>query len=231
MATVLIPTKAARGVQLGDGDLAWVFDATESEDYSVSYTVTDNPVENGRSVQDHVVKQSETVSFSGVITATPFNDEEAYTGRVADMVEKLEQLADAAVPFDVFGRIRTYESMVITGISVSHSFSMGLSVTVGVELKKVRIARFEETTIPAELLTSITIRQSTSLSEVLEGLNDPQIQRAREGLALALYEPVAKKRLEGILNSDDDYVRGGARSELNSKKETKSLLTEIDEGR
>lgn len=221
MAIVLIPTLTGKGVNIGGVFL----DVTDSEEYEKQYTVTDNPIEDGSNVTDHIQEQPDQVTIGGIISATPISDEDIYIGRTTDLLAQLETIAASGVPFDVFGRVKTYKSMLITGISASSSNDTGLSLRMSITLKRVRIARFREVDLPPQILATGSGNQgATDSDQIPRYLNVAELNQLLE---LELREKAARAQLEAAITAEDTDEQLGARAELSGQPETAALLDEI----
>lgn len=221
MAIVVLPANLGVGISIG----GVILDTTESEEYRKGYTVTENPVEGDEPVSDHVQPQPDEVTLSGIISATPISDDDIYVGRAEDILAQLKALAATREPFDFFGGVQSYTSMVIQSIGITQDNDTGLSTRYSLSLKQVRRARFREVDVPPSILAPKAGRQGTKPSDTLnEHLDVAQLNQL---LLLDLREKAAREQLEAAITSEDVDVQLGARAELSAQPETAALLDEV----
>lgn len=108
------------------------FDVVSNENPVDSATVTDNPVESGQDVSDHIKDNPSTIDITGV-----FVKEDA-----PQKLQALKQLMADKEPVLYQGR-NAYNNMVITSISRNHNASNILGFAFDISLKQVRIANLK----------------------------------------------------------------------------------------
>lgn len=125
------------GNQYGNIEL----DLTLDETHEWSAEVTNNPVEEGAPVSDHVIEQSDKLKFTGFVSDAPLTivsgsvDIENRTQPVFDL---LRELIKAREPVTVYTRYKVYTDMVITSINVPFTVGQGEAIHFGIEFIKIR---------------------------------------------------------------------------------------------
>jgi hypothetical protein len=171
-----IPTKA----QIGFLKL----DASLSENHVRSAEVTENEVEDGVVISDHVRLSPRTLNIEGFISSVPVsvlglgvstddilgtakdflqsNESSGFTGLVKNAVrtpkeayDYLDDLMEKRIPFSVVTALKRYENMIITNLSAPRSASNGDSLYFNIELKQIKIVKSSVVLIPAFKTTSI----------------------------------------------------------------------------
>lgn len=118
-------------VKLGDVE----FDVIESENPKDSATVTDNPVESGQDVSDHVKQNPSIINIKGQMT------EDA-----ANKLQTLKHYKKEGALLKYVGR-NVYSNMVIEEIDREHGVANRFGYQFSIKLKQVRIATAKEAQI------------------------------------------------------------------------------------
>jgi hypothetical protein len=82
--------------------LIYQLDATTNTQYTTSSSLTSNPIENGRSVVDHVIQNQDTVTISGILTrvkAKSSNSE--FVIAPESYIVNLQDIKDNATPVTI----------------------------------------------------------------------------------------------------------------------------------
>lgn len=128
------------------------FDAVVSERHELSADVTSHPVEKGSDITDHIRKKPDELSIDGIVTLTPTVFVAAARSMQEDPVTSaydiFTDIMDAGLPVDVSTKLRTYENMAITGLTVSRDASTGNVLDVSISLRKIRIISRETSDLP-----------------------------------------------------------------------------------
>lgn len=169
LATVFkIPTKA----QIGFLKL----DASLSETHTRTAKVTDNEVEDGSVISDHVRLNPKSLTINGQISDAPVSflglgvsgddvlgaandfadgDKGAFEGLVknsrrtpAEAWGYLNQIMENRTPFSVVTGLQRYENMILTSLSAPRSSKDGKSLMFNGELRQVVIVESSTTKIP-----------------------------------------------------------------------------------
>lgn len=130
---------------LGSTELGFVeLDCTLESQLELTAEPTENPVEFGADVADHVRQNPDEVTLTGIITNTPV---EFLAGlreppdRAESALANLRELKESGRPIDVVMRMSTLESMVIKRLSIPDNPGIGEAVQVTIALKHVRTVK------------------------------------------------------------------------------------------
>lgn len=133
-----------------------VIDATISEEHNTSCDLTENPVEDGAKITDHVQIKPAELSIEGVISdsplGTPFvqnfqnivDSVGVYLGKTSrsiDAYNKLLDLQNKREPFTVTTGLKQYKNMIMTKLSVPRKAEMGGSLQFKATLREIRIVK------------------------------------------------------------------------------------------
>lgn len=131
-------------------------DASVREVHDSDCTATDNPVEEGADVTDHVTIEPKRLSIEGVITDTPisFGVVSAVEGAVRTVgrlfgmgtrsknaYDKLVALQATRKPFTVVTGLKVYKNMILEKLSVPRTCDTGNSIHFTANMKEIIIAR------------------------------------------------------------------------------------------
>lgn len=108
---------------------------TLSETHDFSSTVTDQPVETGARISDHIINDVETVTIEGFVSDTPLDGSIAFNSQ--SIFDSLVNLREARQLVTVVTTYKIYTDMAITRISVPRDQSTGQAMRFTIELKKV----------------------------------------------------------------------------------------------
>jgi hypothetical protein len=127
------------------------FDAMIEEDRTLSADVPEYVVEDGYSISDSIITQSEELSMTLVVTDTPvtFAERHSEGDRLQNVLSQLEELFYKRELCSVSMPERVYKDMAITSIQFSKSLEVGNSREIPITLKSVRKTKIETTTYPA----------------------------------------------------------------------------------
>lgn len=123
-----------------------VFDATFKEDHEVSSTVTDNPIETGVSVSDHMYQNPTKYTLNAAVSNAAVHGEDTFVSnvsRVAEAYKQLRALKDAAEPFDIQTGLTLYNNMVCLSIKVTQDKDTSQVLDFTAELREVIIVSTE----------------------------------------------------------------------------------------
>lgn len=164
-----IPTKA----QIGFLKL----DASIRETHSRTAVITENEIEDGAIINDHINQKPKSLTITGEISDTPISilglgvssddilgradqfvdgDKSAFEGLIsndsrtpAEAWEYLNQLFINGTPFSIVTSLERYENMVFSSLSAPRDSKNGKNLIFTAELKEVRIVSTSVTTIAA----------------------------------------------------------------------------------
>ena len=152
-------------------------DISMNENHSRLARVTENEIEDGSIVSDHVKLDPRTVSISGIVSNTPIsilglgvsvNDVlgaandfltdpgNAYDGIVKnsnrspqDAWQYLQTLQEQRIPFSIITTLQRYENMIMTSLSAPRTADVGDDLHFTAELRQIEIVESAVTTVPA----------------------------------------------------------------------------------
>lgn len=152
-------------------------DASMKETHTRTATPTDNEVEDGSTISDHVKLGPESVTLSCIISDVPVSilglgvsvddvlgaakdfiggEKGAFEGLVKnpkrtpkEAWQYLNQIWKARNPFNVITALERYENMIITNLTAPRESSNGKSLMFDIDLKKIRIIKSSTVSIPS----------------------------------------------------------------------------------
>jgi hypothetical protein len=152
--------------QAGDLDVIQL-DASLSESHTSDAEVTENPVETGADIADHMRVKPKQLRIDGLVTDFPLSrpasplfgtTPEGERGRAVRVYAQLEDLQNRRVPVEVRTSLKTYSNMVLQGLTAPRdkNTSRG-SVKFSATLHEVR---FVETQIVPITVTKLNAGKS-----------------------------------------------------------------------
>ena len=164
-----IPTKA----QIGFLKL----DASFSESHKRTARVTDNEVEDGSIISDHIKLDPKSLSMEGLISDTPISilglgvstddflgaandyadgDKSSFEGLVKNTRRTpgeawlyLNDIMEKRTPFSIVTSLQRYENMVLTSLTAPRSAANGRDLLFNAELRQIQIVASSVVQIPA----------------------------------------------------------------------------------
>lgn len=141
-----------RAFILADGQ-AVQFDTVVMELHRSESVITDNPVETGVVISDHMYRQPRTLSIDVAVSDVRLVDEgedrfESEAGRAAAAWDFLEKLKDAAEPFKYQSGLKLYDNMVIGAISAEQNKQSAAVLFARVDLREVIRSTTDIVTFP-----------------------------------------------------------------------------------
>jgi len=133
-----------------------VVDATVSEEHVSTADLTENPVEDGAKVTDHVQLKPSQLTIEGVISDTPLGY--AVIGNIQNLVRSvatlfgrssrstdafnnLRKLQESRKPFTVITGLKRYTNMIMTDLSVPRTATTGGAIHFRAVMKEIRIVK------------------------------------------------------------------------------------------
>jgi hypothetical protein len=142
-------------------------DAAISEQHQAEVEVTDNPVEEGIAITDHVRPKPEVLTIEGIVTNTPLpadadaqadlqqvetvtptgeslkiSSRSSYkVGRAENAYQDLLTLKDSGKTVQVVTGLRTYDNMLMTSLSVPRDAKTGQAVRFTATFREIKIVR------------------------------------------------------------------------------------------
>lgn len=146
------------------------FDAVLDELHDWKSEVTQNPVETGAPVTDHVIEKSDKLRLTGTITNSPLRGEFAgqYFGgdtaspRIQTAFEAIRSLHQARDTVTIYTKHAIYQDMVIESVSIPRNAQIGEELQFTMELVAVRFANTQLVTLPPGISAKKTKRTGTA---------------------------------------------------------------------
>jgi len=144
-------------------------DVSLQETHSMDAEVTDNPVEDGTLVSDHIILKPQALNIEGLVTETPIRflsgirDALSDSGvpRVQTADQKMQELYKTREPFDVMTGLREYKNMVLTSYVVNRAPARGMSLRFTATMREIKFANIVVVEIPPNIL-SLAKQNNTS---------------------------------------------------------------------
>ncbi|HCU24079.1 MAG TPA: hypothetical protein DF383_03600 [Deltaproteobacteria bacterium] len=133
-------------------------DASIEEDHTLTCDITENPVESGANITDHVHLKPAELNIQGVISDTPldfnlFNlplvgtvtsliarfQGQKNLSRSIEGYNKLVELRKNREPFEVVTGLKVYKNMILTELKVQRNASNGKALHFEAQIKEIRI--------------------------------------------------------------------------------------------
>lgn len=132
------------------------FDATLDELHEWKSEVTQNPVETGSPITDHVIEKPDKLRLQGVITNSPLRGELAgqYFGgdtqspRIQTAFDAIRALHKAREVVIVYTKHAVYDNMVIESVSIPRNAQIGEEIQFTMELVNIRLVSTQMVTTP-----------------------------------------------------------------------------------
>ena len=135
-------------------------DASVSEEHVTSCEPTDNPVEGGAKITDHVQLNPKQLTIEGVISDSPLGF--AVIGNIQNMARavatvfgnsvrsidaynELVELQESRIPFTVVTGLKRYENMILTNLSVPRTVETGRAIHFKAVMREIKIVNSEVT--------------------------------------------------------------------------------------
>lgn len=113
-------------------------DAVLDENHSYTTKATTYPIEDGRTISDHIINENETVEITGVVSDSPLSILSLFN-RSINAFNQLLQIRDRKERISLVTGIKVYTDMVITSMNVPIDLSTGQSLTFSITLQKIFI--------------------------------------------------------------------------------------------
>jgi hypothetical protein len=132
------------------------FDATLDELHDWRNEVTQNPVEVGAPISDHIIEKADKLRIQGVITNSPLYGEFAgqYFGgdttspRIQTAFEAIRELHKAREVVTVYTKHAVYTDMAIESVSIPRNAQLGDEIQFTMELVNIRKVSTQLVTLP-----------------------------------------------------------------------------------
>lgn len=201
---------------------AMVFDIVTPRTDTLTNQITENAVESGALIADHITRLPRSFTFDFVITETPVtfgvgnlpvigqavpkvrnlldgSADSAAASRVAKIVNQLIQLRDERVALTITGRYYDVPSVYIEDLSLTVSSEGGESVSGTLTLRQVVFVQTAEAAIADRALASAV--QPTAEEPKAAG-----VQKATEAKGAA--KKAAKKAADTVVETSKSMIKG-----------------------
>lgn len=133
-------------------------DASVQENHVSTCDLTENPVEDGATITDHVQMKPAELTIDGVISNTPISFAVldnirglidtvtsilGKTSRSIEAYNELLRLQKSRVPFKVVTGLKVYTDMILTSLSVPRTAATGNAIHFSAVMKQIIIAKSE----------------------------------------------------------------------------------------
>jgi len=137
------------------GILGLEFDVVPSETHNRAWTVTDNPVERGAPISDHIDPRPATLTLEGIVTNAPIgvDADQELPGRAERWWLEVEALLAQLTTVTVVTGLQVYPNMAVTNLSTARSTEAAIRVSM--QLRQVRIADSRTVSIPADVVGEV----------------------------------------------------------------------------
>lgn len=123
-------------------------DAFTSESYEFNARATRYPVEEGADITDHVIKDPDSISITGIIGAVTSSGEGSSTNRVIDVFNSLKDMFDNSDIVTVVAGLKVYENMYIKSYNIPRNVNNGMSLEFNIVFDNIRTVSSRVTDIP-----------------------------------------------------------------------------------
>jgi len=157
-------------------------DAIISEQASYQSTVTDEPVETGEEITDHIVNHAQTVDIKGVITDSPYgetfdliNQNSDNMSRSKSAYESLLALWANKTIFDVVSGFDIYTDMAFTNFTINRDANSGKAIDFNASFKHIVRVSPQHIKIPADNTKTTPVgNQDQTQSTTNDGTQQPK---------------------------------------------------------
>lgn len=145
--------KAMFGNDYGNVEL----DANLEEGHEWSAMATENPVETGAPVSDHVIEQSDKLRIRGFVSDTPLTISKELQGtvgttdagsRTQPIFELLYKLIKAREVMTVYTKHAVYSDMVLTNVNIPRTSQVGEAIEFTAEFVSIRKVQTQTVDVP-----------------------------------------------------------------------------------
>jgi hypothetical protein len=164
----------------------FVVDAFLAEHYSFSNQITDIPVEEGSSINDHIVEEQDVISVEAFIGNTAFEivtmDGNSVSNlqapdrmaRIRQAYQELKKLTKDKKLIDVVLGLETFTGMAITSFNIDREAETGANLPFSMEFKKIKIVHSDTTKINASTADASGGQTGGTTNAGTSGTEQPQ---------------------------------------------------------
>lgn len=163
-------------------------DVRERSNLSFSSQVSDNPVESGSNIADHVIKAPVRFSLSGLVSETPVGiPGSASTGQVLpgtramSCYQALQRAWDKSSPLEVVMELGVFEDMQIVALDFPRDRDRGgNAVWFDLEIQQVTVVESQSASLPPDVVSKIKRRRAVTKNKETQRQKDLKARTAKE---------------------------------------------------
>lgn len=171
-----------------------LIDAAESEAPSFSNQITENPVEDGTVITDHINQNPLTLELNVIITGE-------YEGSPQEKYERLLEIRNNREIISVIGALQVYENMAISEINLEKSAENAKGYSGTISFQQVRFATAE--TITVEIAPPVIDEEEQPAPEGEESELDSKDSKSEKVDAETVGNSFLKKLLDSVSGGDE----------------------------
>lgn len=189
---------------IGDVDIS----VSINETHAHAATVTDNPIETGSSVTDHVQISGVELTMESLVSDAPSADpDEAPALSPASAYLLLQRLFKNREPFDVRTSLATYENMVVRRLAVTRNKDTGAVLRFTAELKQLLFAHSETVLVPAPEVKPLASKSTNLGQKGTTPAPDAAAAKSRSALSKITNSKVNAPKAVAILDDLANWVQ------------------------
>jgi len=133
---------------------ALTFDLILAESHNFNSSVSEYNIENGSIISDHIQKELENGTLSGLISNFSLTSPGIVSNRAQDAFDLLEQIYNDQQLVTVYTVNKVYENVAIVSIGISRDDSTGEATIAEISFRKVNVVSLKEIVIQASVFIS-----------------------------------------------------------------------------
>jgi hypothetical protein len=134
-------------------------DVMSDEAHEWANDVTENPVELGAPVSDHIQQKADKLTITGMITDSPLDPDAAaqfpgtignglYSARLQTHFEWLRELVALKAPLIVYTRYKTYTDMALVSCNIARTTGTGEALPFTLQFMHIRMVATQTVDVP-----------------------------------------------------------------------------------
>lgn len=173
-----------------NGIISIDLDVTMDEAHEWQNDVTNNPVENGSPISDHIQIMPDKLRITGMISDSAISDavikqfsgidDSEFLTRVQTAFDLLRKLKEDRELITVYTRYKIYTDMALTSLSIPRSNQDGDSIQFSIEFMHIRIVNTQTTIMPK----GINPKKKAKSDKAVQTKPPLQIKQGRRKLSL-----------------------------------------------
>jgi len=151
-------------------------DVMSDEAHEWSNDVTENPVELGAPVSDHIQPKADKLSITGLITNAPIDPDVAaqfpgtidgglFSARLQTHFDFLRSLTNFRAPMTVYTRYKVYTDMALVYCSISRSTGTGEALPFALQFTHIRLVQTQTVDVPPGISRKMDKKADASTSK------------------------------------------------------------------